>query len=37
METGLRVLPERRPSSPGFVVATLAGLAALVATAVLAA
>jgi cobalt/nickel transport system permease protein len=37
METGLRVLPERRPSSPGFVVASLAGLAALVATGVLAA
>jgi cobalt/nickel transport system permease protein len=36
METGLRVLPDRRPSSPGFVAATVAGLAALVATAVLA-
>jgi cobalt/nickel transport system permease protein len=37
METGLRVLPDERPSSRGFVVATLAGLAALVATGVLAA
>ncbi len=29
METGLRVLPEARPSSPLFVAATVAGLAAL--------
>jgi cobalt/nickel transport system permease protein len=35
METGLRVLPEARPSSPAFVAATVAGLAAL-ATATLA-
>jgi len=37
MEVGLRVLPDQRPSSRGFVVATVAGLAALVATGVLAA
>ena len=30
MEAGLRVLPERRPSSPGFVAASLAGLAGIV-------
>ncbi|MGY1831055.1 cobalt ECF transporter T component CbiQ [Geodermatophilus sp. SYSU D01180] len=36
METGLRVLPEYRPSSPGFLAATAAGLAALVAVGVLA-
>ncbi len=35
MATGLRVLPEARPSSPAFVAATVAGLAAL-ATATLA-
>ena len=37
METGLRVLPDERPSSRGFVAATLAGLAALVTAGVLAA
>ncbi|MGY1671186.1 cobalt ECF transporter T component CbiQ [Geodermatophilus sp. SYSU D00710] len=31
METGLQVLPESRPSSPAFLAATAAGLAALVA------
>jgi cobalt/nickel transport system permease protein len=31
MEVGLRVLPERRPSSRGFVAASVAGLAAIVA------
>ena len=31
MEVGLRVLPERRPSSRGFVAASLAGLAGIVA------
>ena len=31
METGLRVLPEQRPSSRGFVAASLAGLAAILA------
>ncbi|MGY1796252.1 cobalt ECF transporter T component CbiQ [Geodermatophilus sp. SYSU D00525] len=36
METGLRVLPESRPSSRGFLAATAAGLAALVAVGVLA-
>ena len=30
MEAGLRVLPEQRPSSRGFVAASLAGLAAIV-------
>ncbi|SHF65757.1 cobalt ECF transporter T component CbiQ [Geodermatophilus nigrescens] len=34
METGLRVLPEARPSSPAFLAATGAGLAALVAVGV---
>jgi cobalt/nickel transport system permease protein len=37
MEAGLRVLPDERPSSRGFVAATVAGLAALVAAGVLAA
>jgi cobalt/nickel transport system permease protein len=37
METGLRVLPDERPSSRRFVAATVAGLAALVAAGVLAA
>jgi cobalt/nickel transport system permease protein len=37
MESGLRVLPDERPSSRGFVVATLGGLAALVSAGVLAA
>ena len=37
METGLRVLPDERPSSRGFVAATVAGLAVLVTTGVLAA
>jgi cobalt/nickel transport system permease protein len=37
METGLRVLPDQRPSSRRFVAATLSGLAALVAAGVLAA
>ncbi|MGY1787016.1 cobalt ECF transporter T component CbiQ [Geodermatophilus sp. SYSU D00698] len=36
METGLRVLPESRPSSRRFLAATAAGLAALVAVGVLA-
>ncbi|MGY1694846.1 MULTISPECIES: cobalt ECF transporter T component CbiQ [unclassified Geodermatophilus] len=36
LETGLRVLPESRPSSRGFLAATAAGLAALVAVGVLA-
>jgi cobalt/nickel transport system permease protein len=31
MDVGLRVLPERRPSSRGFVAASLAGLAAIAA------
>jgi cobalt/nickel transport system permease protein len=35
MEAGLQVLPEARPSSRGFLVATAAGLSALVAVAVL--
>ncbi|SNS93158.1 cobalt/nickel transport system permease protein [Geodermatophilus saharensis] len=35
LETGLRVLPESRPSSRGFLAATAAGLAALVAVGVL--
>ena len=35
MEDGLRVLPEARPSSPAFLAATGAGLAALVAVGVL--
>ena len=35
MDAGLRVLPERRPSSPGFVAASLAGLAGIVALGVL--
>jgi cobalt/nickel transport system permease protein len=35
METGLRVLPESLPSSRGFLAATAAGLAALVAVGVL--
>ncbi|MGY1651537.1 cobalt ECF transporter T component CbiQ [Geodermatophilus sp. SYSU D01119] len=35
METGLRVLPEARPSSPAFLAATGAGLAILVAAGVL--
>ena len=37
METGLRVLPEERPSSRRFVAATVAGLAALVAAGLVAA
>ncbi|MBM7807123.1 cobalt/nickel transport system permease protein [Geodermatophilus bullaregiensis] len=37
METGLRVLPEALPSSRGFLAATAAGLAAIVAVGVLAA
>ena len=37
METGLRVLPDERPSSRGFVAATVVGLATLVGTGVLAA
>ena len=36
METGLRVLPEARPSSPGFLAATATGLAALVVVGLLA-
>nr|WP_204264728.1 cobalt ECF transporter T component CbiQ [Geodermatophilus normandii] len=36
METGLRVLPEARPSSPGFLAGTATGLAALVVVGVLA-
>jgi cobalt/nickel transport system permease protein len=37
METGLRVLPDDRPSSARFVAASIAGLAAIAATGVLAA
>ena len=37
MEAGLRVLPDERPSSRGFVAATVVGLSALVSTGVLAA
>jgi cobalt/nickel transport system permease protein len=36
METGLRVLPDERPSSRSFVAATVVGLAALVGAGVLA-
>jgi cobalt/nickel transport system permease protein len=34
METGLRVLPEVLPSSRGFVTASMAGLAGIVAVSV---